>query len=135
MQTCHIMQAQLNEVFKAAVQGGVTFFDTAEVGISGIPTGCSCCERHMECLDIAAKCAFVTSSFVVSYLCIPDMSPLMLLDQHHSAYLCLYSPRHCCTNLAAVCKPCLDEKCPLLLLAGLRLSKHKIWAIQRTVNG
>lgn len=32
MQTCQIVQAQLNEVFKAAVQGGVTFFDTAEVG-------------------------------------------------------------------------------------------------------
>ena len=32
MSMCQTVQAQLSEVFKAAVQGGVTFFDTAEVG-------------------------------------------------------------------------------------------------------
>ena len=47
MQTCQIVQAQLNEVFKAAVQGGVTFFDTAEVGTADITPGCSCCGRHV----------------------------------------------------------------------------------------
>jgi len=39
-------QAQLQEVFAAAVEGGVTFFDTAEVCCREVSQGSAC--QHFE---------------------------------------------------------------------------------------
>ena len=52
------MQAQLNEVFKAAVDGGVTFFDTAEVQLfTGSAPGQDAVKMHAYHCSACGACS------------------------------------------------------------------------------